>query len=268
MGIIPIFMKKPKVETYLVPVLRPIVRFCLKHSFYLQDIVEILKRLLLEEASLLLEAEGQKVNVSRVSALTGMHRKDIPRLQSGEVPLEEKNLVSRVLGQWQFDRRFSLKDGKPKVLKLDTSANSFKDLVASVSSDLNSGTLLFELERLGLIKKRGSVVRLLKGHHSVQGNTKDALIILSADINDLLNSVDTNLAAKESIHLHGRTEFDNVDPKAVPKIRNWLIKEGREFHQRAREYLSKYDRDILGKPSGEPGARVAVGTFSFDEING
>ena len=260
-------MKLPKVEIYLVPVLRPIVRFCLRHSFYLQDIIEILKRLLLEEASLLLQAQNQTVNVSRISALTGVHRKDIPRLQSVSEPLEGKNIVSRLLGQWQYDRRFSLETGKAHVLKLDNSSNSFKDLVASVSSDLNSGTLLFELERLGLVRKRGSVVKLLKGHHAIQGNAKDALALLSSDINDILNSVETNLSAKKSIHLHGRTEFDNIDPKAVPKIRLWLIKEGREFHQKAREFLAKYDRDITGKPNNGLGTRVALGTFSFDESN-
>lgn len=258
-------MKRPKSDIYLVPILRPLARYCLKHSFYLQDIVEVLKRLMSDEAERILLSQGQKVNISRISALTGIHRKEIPRLQEGEVASESKSLISRILGQWQYDKRFTDGRKRPALLKLDSSDNSFAALVASVSTDLNPGTVLFELERLGLVKKQDERVKLNKSHHPVSGDTKAALGLLSSDIDDLISAVQTNLENQSSVHLHGRTEFDNVDPDSVSKIRNWLIVEGKEFHKRAREYLAKFDRDISGKKSTQPGVRVSVGTFSFDE---
>lgn len=267
MGKIPICMSRTKPEIYLVPILKPIIRYCLQHSFHLQDIVEVIKRLLFEEAERILVSQGQRVNVSRISALTGIHRKDIPRLNADDSVGQSKSLISRILGQWQLDKRFIDKSARPALLKLDTSPKSFAALVASVSTDLNPGTVLFELERLGLIENRGNLVKLIKSHHPVSGDAKAALGLLSSDISDLICAVQTNLDHKNTVHLHGRTEFDNIDPEAISKIRKWLVDEGRELHKRAREYLAKFDRDISGKKSTRSGVRVSLGTFSFDDQN-
>jgi len=65
--------------------------------------------------------------------------------------------------------------------------------------------------------------------------------------------------------LHLRTSFNNICRKDVPDIRRWLIVQAKEFHKRARDYLSIYDKDINPDLMGntEPIARISLSSFSF-----
>lgn len=86
--------------------------------------------------------------------MTGIHRKDVDRLILGERKVDPAtDVFTRVFGQWQNDKRFS-KNGRPKALDLGGEAVYFAKLVQSVSKEHNPYTVLFELERLGFIKRQ------------------------------------------------------------------------------------------------------------------
>ncbi len=53
--------------------------------------------------------------------------------------------------------------------------------------------------------------------------------------------------------------------EALEEIRRWSAREGSAFHERARNFLSKYDRDLNPKLGGTGTYRVAIGSFSVIE---
>lgn len=243
--------------------LRPLARFCLRNSLAIQEIVEALKSALIDEAMQEVSRVSKKVSVSRLSVITGLHRRDVMRLtretQRTDSPT---SLASRVIGQWTEDKRFQTSDGNPKVLSYEGDQCEFKDLVRCVSQDLNHCTVLFELERTGAVEKTRNGVKLIRRSFVIGSDVAKGLEVLAQDSDDLLSAVMENLMDAPAVpQLHARTEYDNVSVEALPHVREWLLKEGSAFHKRMREYLSKHDLDVDRSIKGGGGARVSVGTF-------
>ena len=243
--------------------LRPIVRFCLRRSLKIQDLLEAAKVAFVSLAED--EIADSKASTSKLSIMTGLHRRDVMRLwKEQRAPKNQGSLLTRVLGQWQQDRRFQTKQGKPRLLEYEGKESEFVDLVRSVSKDLNPYTVLFELERIGAVVRVGSNLKLVTTTYVPRGNLKESFSLLASDSEDLLSAVEENLVNTPAIpNLHIKTHYDNICEEFVPQIRNWFLDRGAAFHREAREFLAKFDKDLnpaLAKHKG--GVRAAVGTFS------
>lgn len=250
---------------FLLRVLRSLATLCLRHSMRIQDITECAKQALLQAAEDELVRSGQGVTTSRLSVMTGIHRKDVERLRvRGEVRGASSHMIVKIVGQWQLDRRFVTADGRPKCLDLGGKASSFNRLVRSVSKEMNPATVLFELERSGTARKSAKGLELQLGAYSPSDNLEQGFQVLADDVQDLIAGVSGNLANEHNIpNLHARTVFDNVRPDRIQEIRQWLVREGHEFHRRAREYISQADQDINPEPGLKgPAQKVVLGSFS------
>ena len=264
----------------IVALLRPLVRFCLRHSVRLQEVLELLKAAYVDVAEEELAGQKESSNISRISAMTGVHRRDVTRLLSEERTLKNStNVVSRVLSLWQYDARFTTKNREPRVLSFEGKENEFVALVSAVSNDLNPYTILFELERTNSVERTEKGLRLSSKIGISEGDIEEGFQMLGADSNDLLSGVGENILNPQDIpNLHLKTEYDNIPKADIPQIREWFLREGSLFHERARSYLATFDRDFQYPASKGTGgvaqgtentserARVALGTFSFTEI--
>lgn len=250
--------------------LKPIVRFCIRHAVRFQDVQELLKQAYIEVGQ---EESPGSVSLSRLSALSGLQRKDITRLLSAPrddnfTNLPARDLVTKVVGQWQTDATFRTSKGEPRVLPYSEDKLSFCSLVKSVSSDVNPATVKAELLRCGIIDDSARGLRLMIGSFAPRGDVDHGLSVLEDDMRDLLRSVEENLFSGVSIaNLHARTEYDKVREDALEDIRAWILREGHKFHQSAREYISQFDQDINPKKNhGGKTARVVVSAFSLTEV--
>lgn len=250
---------------------KPAVRFCLRYSLHIQDLMEAAKVAMVEYAEADIRGRERKVNVSRLSAATGLHRREIDRIFKHRQVIEEpRGLVNRVIGQWLEDRRYCIKPGKPKVLGLKGENSQFKRLVRTISKDMNPGSVLFELERSGLVERVKEGLKLTAASYIPRGNIEEGLSIIADDAIDMMACVEENLfEPKEIPNLHGRTEFDNVSAQNIDQIRRWLIQEGSALHRKARSFLSKFDKDINPLlDNKKEGVRVVLGTFSLVDKDG
>lgn len=287
MGKIPIMVVNQKISSFVMTqdsritnfistMLRPVIRLALRHSLHLQTLLDLVKKLLVEEAINELQKEGDTTSISRISAMTGVHRKDIANIRN-QCAMDEGNLnigqrrtlsvIQRVLNNWQAMIEFQETTGKPKVLSFGGKSSEFHRLVNSVSTDLNPYSVLFELERSGAAKKTENGLKLLAGIENLKGNPLAAYTLLAQDIRDFSQAVEENIQNKDSdANLHIRTEYDNISADYLPEIRTWLLKEGSSLHGRARQYLSRFDRDINPAAPGETfAAKVILGSFSLTE---
>lgn len=255
----------------LEKLLAPIARYCVRHSVSIQDVFEVARVVFVNAARAELAREGEKINVSRVSLLTGLYRQDVHRLlneaeTTAAAPAEDApSLLSRVIGQWEQNKRFTTKRGEPRVLNCGGEENEFRELCETVSSAVNSGTILYALLRNGSVERTGNKVRLVRAEFSHGPDREKAIDLLARDVATLIETVDENVENWEHIgNLHTRTEYDNVYHKHLYEIRRWLVVEGNEFHRRARDFISQFDKDV--NPSADPnesaGAKVIVTAFS------
>jgi hypothetical protein len=90
---------------------------------------------------------------------------------------------------------------------------------------------------------------------------------LSEDAEDLYLAVEENAfqAGETQPNHHLKTEYRNVPAEALPEIRSWCLREGSALHERARNFLSRYDRDINPAVDGTGSFRIAIGSFSVIE---
>ena len=251
--------------TALRLVLRPVVRFCFRHSIKIQEIVELSKVAFLDLARAELAARGERVTDSRLSVMTGLHRRDVSRLAREEIRLDKPiDLITKVIGQWQQDSRFVTKDGSPRALSTGADSSDFNELVRSVSRELNPATILCELERVGAVRWSKKHIKLVVEAYSPRGDVQAGFKILSDDIEDLMLAVEDNVIAGPAIpNLHSRTEYDRVRPDAVPEIRRWLLREGHALHEKARSFIAQFDQDVHPSDSYKgKTVKVALCTFA------
>lgn len=254
-------------------VLSPVVRFCLRSSFALQDLLSVAKELFVEFAEAELSKHEEKVNVSRLSVLTGIRRAEVQRLRArpaAEQTDSANHFLMRVMAQWRNDPEFSVRPGEPKPLTFSGKNATFRKLCAKVSAAINAGTVQFEFERRGLVERQNESLVLLYRQLPLGSAPRDGLDVLSKDLDELLQAAEENLFRPAPItNLHLRTEFDNIEPRYLPTIRRWLLDEGKDFHSRARNFLAQFDRDLnpdLSRGNSQAGVRVSVGTHSLTPL--
>lgn len=258
-------MSLPKaLHTSLLVMLRPVARLCLRSGVGIQEFIEAAKLVFISVAREQFERESKKPNKSRISVATGIHRRDVDRLlERGEEPIEPANLISRVMTAWNSKAEFLTAVGKTRVLSCEGEPNEFYDLVRSVTSDVHPSSILNQMEVLGLVERTSHGLRLKRAAHDVRQDLARGYHILSQDLEDLAAAVECNLLTQPTVpNLHARTEFDNVFVDALPEIRQWLLKEGSELHQRARALFSQNDADLQIDPGRKAGAKVIFTCFA------
>lgn len=244
----------------LATALLPLVRFGLGRAVSIQEAIEALKLAFIEAAAREFEGNGEKINVSRLSAATGLRRREVKRLFFDERPKENQaGTITKIVGLWAAARQFTTETGRPRTLDIE---REFPRLVRQVSSDLNPGTVLFELERLGLVARTQFGLKLKKPGIIRTSEELMTYELIADDLSDLFGAISGNIGAdkEDKPNPHAKTFFDNIEEQSVPKIKAWLRKENKRIHKRLRDFLSQFDLDVSGK-SGRGGCRVVFGTF-------
>ncbi len=261
------------VTLIIVALFKPVLRLALRYGLRLQEILEALKVALAQVGQAELKRQSDRGNLSKLSLLTGIQRRELKRLISGEKKTDNLNLLSRILGQWQTHPDFSSK-GRADALAVSGAESEFANLVKSISTDVNPYTVLAALEEKGALKRQGAKVVLVKKVLTPAEGSLDGLEMLAADSNNLFEAVTTNILDKPEVpNLHITTSYDNISLQELEKIREWVLDQGTAFHEAARIFLAKHDKDANPRIyKKEGGAKVTITTFSLisgghDEAN-
>lgn len=252
-------------------VLRPVIKVLVRRGLNFQNFVALGKELYIQTAADEIARRGEAVNLSRLGVMTGIHRIEIAKsvaarpLEIGDRPI---STVGSIIGMWLQRAEYCHSVGEPRPLRFRGNPNEFKQLVAAVDPKIEAHEALFQLEQLEFVRRRGDQLILIKEHSDVQKDAFKAYDLLRHGLDDLLSAGLENLEAPaptRNLHLH--TEFDNIFSSDVPHIREWLLKEGRELHRRARDYIARFDADLspdLDRERREPNReRVVLNAFSF-----
>ncbi|MCB0318702.1 MAG: hypothetical protein KDD56_08085 [Bdellovibrionales bacterium] len=233
------------------------------------DFFDLLKNVFIEVAKEELLSKGESPSASKISAMTGVHRRDISRIEtSGQNYDSKPNLLSKIIVQWRHHPNFTTKSGAPRVLNTKGKNSEFAELVESVNGgDINAYAILFEMQRLGIVSHTGKSVKLCWQDYVSRENSFEGLQMLAEDTADLFSAVDENISLSEKTpNLHLKTEFTKIKDDSIDEVKSWLLEEGSRFHQKIKKFLSKYDADLNPKISVEnANSRVAFGSFSICE---
>lgn len=142
--------------TALVAALTPVARLCLRSGKGIGEMVVALKLACIEVASKTARM-STGTNHSQVSAMTGLHRKEVAALtdlQTSGVYHGRTRMVApsieRIVAGWATDPQFLDKRGEPRPLSIHQKDASFDALVLKYGSDVTPMSVLKELRRLGV----------------------------------------------------------------------------------------------------------------------
>lgn len=248
-------------------ILRPLVRLCVRHAFPLQEFIDAAKVEYVAAATNELKENAQKINNSRISVMTGVHRRDVADIR--ELGEEEKprnrplSTLLQVVQRWEDDPEFQTRRGRPRVLSIKGPESEFRKLVLSVTRHVDPGTILFELKRAGAAQTSERGVRLVEGILRVGEDVEFGYSILAADIERLIASVEENLAIPRISNVHISTSYENIFVHDLPKIRRWLLEESKAFHRKLRKFLAQHDADETTDVGSRRGAGGSVSFCSF-----
>jgi hypothetical protein len=141
-------------------VLQPLVRLMLAKGITFQYLSELLKSVYVEVAERDFRIEDKPPTDSRISLMSGVHRKDVSRLRA-ELQAEQPaapsvvTLGANLVAVWLGTPTYLDGAGQPLALARYRSEGgecSFEALVASVNSDIRSKVVLDEWLRLGIVR--------------------------------------------------------------------------------------------------------------------
>lgn len=181
-------------------ILTPLARLAVSAGVRLPQLEELLKRALLQAGQDELERAGIRINKSRLSISTGVHRKDVKRLLESEMTslasVGSPSAASLLYTHWSASPE--LRDGdKPVVLpyRLHHSRPSFEALARQFTTDAHPRTLLDEMVRLDLVSvdpDTDQVTLLEKGFVPDQKG-QEMLDLLGTNVGDHLATAVSNV---------------------------------------------------------------------------
>jgi hypothetical protein len=248
--------------------LQPLVRILLRNGVAYGTMAELVRKAYVDVAYRDFAPQGKKQTVSRVSALTGLTRKEVSRLLAAgtaDVMLEQAryNRAIRVISGWRNDRHYHDRSGKPAVLPLEGDGASFASLVRDYSGDIPTMAMLNMLQEAGSVSVSRQHVRLVRHAYLPGRDAADKIEILGVDVCELVSTIDHNLvAAPDNLRFQRKVAYDNIDPAAVAGLRAMSSR-------KAQALLEQLDRQFatheVEAGSGEKGRYLSLGIYFYEQ---
>jgi hypothetical protein len=270
----PILPSPPAAETLIRPLrrlLRPLVRLLIRAGLTFPVCADLLRSLYVEVAAEMAEDARARTD-SRLSLLTGVHRKELRRLR--ETPSEPDQvppvvtLGSQVVGRWLGLPGYADAEGRPLPLPRSAAEGepSFDALVASVTTDVRPRTVLDSWLDQGIVsigpddRLRLNACAFIP-NRAVEGQ----LFYFARNLRDHLAAAAANISATDTPPFLDRSlHYDRLPPEAAAK----LEAASREGAQRLLLEMNRLALSLLEEGEAAPGTptkRVNLGIYLYAE---
>lgn len=208
--------------------LRPLIRALIAQGVTAPAFYRLVKRVYVDVAEEEFQLDGKRATDSRISVLTGVHRRDVASLRSAardqDTALREKvTLITSVLGRWMASSETTDADGTPLPLSrggTGTDGPSFESLVASINRDIRPRTVLDEMLRQDLVRTHPETGLL---HLNAQGfigpeDMDQRIYFFGENVGDHLAAAVDNLLTDQPPHLERAVFYNRLTPASVDTI--------------------------------------------------
>jgi len=235
--------------TYAVlTLLRPLVRILLRNGIAYNTFAEMAKKVYVDVAFDEFHEPGKKPTISRVSALTGLTRKEAKRLRELarddlRDAAQRYHRAVRVIGGWLNDSRFQEADGSPRPLPLDDGEVSFATLVKNYSGDIPTQAMFSVLNLAGCIEqKQDGLISLVKHAYIPGSDPVDKLRILGADTAELIATIDHNLTAPASqLYFQRKVSSSRVADESLSAFQQLSASRAQQLLEELDAWLSAHE---------------------------
>jgi len=250
--------------------LRPMIRLLLESQITYPVLGDLLKELLIDVAERELSISDRRQTDSRISLLTGIHRKDVKRLRREREQLEKATpgaipLGALLVSRWTGDPRYLTSEGAPRPLSRMPASDdgpSFEELVKTVNKDIPVRSVLDEWIRLGIAESdEEGVVRLRVESFVPEEGLEAKMHFYGRNLRDHVATGVRNLLGEGSAFFDRSVFYDELSVESVDELDRIAREAGatmlRDLNRRAFE-LQKQD---AGK--NDATHRMTVGAYFY-----
>lgn len=250
--------------------LRPLARIMLAQGITYTFISDLLKGVFVEVADKEFQLGARQQTDSRISLLTGVHRKDVKRLRNSTYDDESApsaiSLGAALVARWVATPEYLDKRGKPLPLARLASeggAQSFESLIASVSKDIRSRVVLDEWLRLGVVyMDEQDRVCLNTDAFIPEKGYDEKVYYFGTNIHDHLAACAHNLMGSKPPFLERCVYYDQLSAESVQELAELSRELGNQalqkINSRAME-LQKHD-----KKNADANQRMNFGVYFYN----
>ena len=263
---------RPSLMTALRRLLRPLVKLLTAQGVTYPMLAELLKEVYVDVASREFALGETEPTASRVSLLTGVHRKDVKRLRTAVAPgggpmPEAVALGAQLAAAWTTRRELRDRQGRPRPLPRLASQggkHSFEALVASISKDIRARPLLDEWLRIGAVEldARDRVVLRTTAFVPSRGFDEKAFYF-GHNLHDHIAAATHNMQGAAPPFLERSAHYEGLEPASVAALAALAEKSGmqavRAVFGRAKESEAR-DRKLAGDKH-----RITFGVYFYSE---
>jgi hypothetical protein len=253
-------------------VLRPLIRLLLSHGIRFQTFCDLAKETYIQVADEEFKLDCKSQTDSRISLLTGVHRRDVNRLRNisqtkSPLPLQA-SLSSQLLAIWSGRTEYLDANGTPLPLPRLASKGgeqSFEALVRSVSKDFRARVVLDEWQRQGIatLDEQDNVHLAVDAFVSPQG-LEEKTFYFGQNIHDHLAASVYNLAGSMPPFLERCVYYNNLTAESVTEYE----RVARTAGMRAIHTVNRHAMELKKRDAGKADAvyRTNFGIYNFSEL--
>jgi hypothetical protein len=249
-------------------VLAPLAQLCVSRGLPIQAVEEQIRQTFVLAARQAHEATGVAPNASRLSAATGLTRREVNRLleEEAQKPTLRPSPSSQVFTRWLTDGSLRDAQHRPLVLPRQGEAPSFEALAHSVTRDVHPRTLLDELCRLNLVRldTETDTVHLQSESFVPRGDWSRMLGFLGQNVGDHLRAATANVLGDGQQHFEQAIHADELSEQSIDTIRQLVSREWKDLLDNLVpriETLITEDREA----SRRSNQQIRIGFFSWTE---
>ena len=266
--------RPPPPELLLKPLarlLRPLVRLLIQSGVTFPVFADLVRGLYLEVARYEALSDPKTRTDSRISLLTGIHRKEIRRQREPETPQAEPAVVTwatEIIGRWLGSSSYTDLEHRPLPLARSGAAPSFESLVASVTRDVRPRAVLDDWLERGLVTldPEGRVRLSTEAFIPRQGGEAQ-LFYFARNLHDHIAAAAANIAAAQAPPFLDRSvHYDGLSADSASRLEA-------AAREAAQQLLLEINRLALELADGEqaqagpaaPTRRVNLGLYLYAE---
>ncbi len=254
-------------------IFRPLARLLIARSIPFPLAANLLRGAYVAVAEREFPVSGKKQTDSRITLLTGVHRKDVKRLrqQRERAPVAPRAaaLGSQLIARWTTLPEYVDEDGVPRPLpRLAATGGeqSFESLVRSVNTDIRPRAVLDEWLRRGLVSldDDGRVCLNVQAFIPSEGSDEMAYFF-GRNLHDHLAAAVHNVLGEPKPFLERSVNYNNLGSDAVAELTALAHERG----MAALQELNARALQLQQRDSGQPGSshRFDFGVYVFSEID-
>lgn len=256
----------------LARALRPLVRLQIRSGVTFPLLADLLRGLYVEVARDDLLTDPRSRTDSRISLMTGVHRKELRR-QRGPQPSEEPAVVtvnSQVLALWLGAPDYTDAAGEPLPLPRNGPAPSFDSLVATVTRDVRPRAVLDDVLAQGIVTLDAEGIVRLKAEAFLPREGSEAqLFYFARNLHDHAAAAAANVAGQGAPRFLDRSvHYDRLGTRAAAALEAVAREAAQrlllEVNRQALVIAERDEAEAAANP-GRPTRRVNLGVYLYCE---